>query len=199
MIGAGTMAGPRADRIKLAPVRRSLWSSLIVFLCWIAAAPGITAAAADEPAAEYQIKAAFLYKFGSYVEWPDEAGGDAFTIAVTGADDLAAYLADMVRGRRLNGKPIEVRTLEPGETAPDIQVLFVGKSVQGAMSSILSGFRGRPVLTVTEADTAGGIINFVVVNNRVRFDIALGSAEQRKLRISARLLEVARQVVEHSS
>lgn len=157
--------------------------------------------AADELDAEYQIKAAFLYKFGGYVKWPVEPGKH-FTIAVMGADSLAAHLSDMARDRSIAGRPIEVRVVGLRDELSDVQVLFVGRKVNDEADVILASVRDEPVLTVTELPDPvppGGVINFVVVNNRVRFDIALSSAERRKLKISARLLEVARNVVEKPS
>lgn len=157
--------------------------------------------AADKLDVEYQIKAAFLYKFGGYVEWPEGSSGDRdFTIVVVGADLLVRYLSEIVEGRSVAGRPINIRTLRSVDDLDDAQVLFVGKSAEDDARPILERVRDRPVLTVTEWDhESGGIINFVVIDNRVRFDIALSLAEQRRLKISARLLEVARRVVEKPS
>lgn len=166
-----------------------------------------SAAFGDDRSAEYQIKAAFIYKFSSYVQWPDtstEARHNPFTIAVVGADVLAEYLAEMVKGREVEGRPIAVRALKEAneEDLAGVQVLFVGSFAEDDAGPALAIVKGRPVLTVTESDPSqpdGGVINFVVVDNKVRFDIALALAEQRKLKISARLLEVARRVLERTS
>lgn len=182
--------------------RARLAVAVLFLLTALPAAGPVTRA--DEVDTEYQIKAAFLYKFGGYVEWPetpDDARDGNFTIAVMGADLLAEYLADMVGTRRIAGRPIEVRVVREGADLTDVQVLFVGRSTYDAAST-LAGLRDEPVLTVTESDDTGlegGVINFVVVDNKVRFDIALASARQRELKISARLLEVARRVVERPS
>jgi hypothetical protein len=164
-----------------------------------------SAVAAGEIAPEYQIKAAFLYKFGNYVEWPkssSESAPGSFTIGVVGANDLARYLTDMVRDRKVGGKPVVVLPLQPGDVPRGVQVLFIGRAAQGETGSILATLRDEPVLTVTEsagAKPAGGVINFVIVDNRVRFDVALAAARQRNLKISSRLLEVARKVSGRSS
>lgn len=157
--------------------------------------------AADQLDVEYQIKAAFLYKFGGYVEWPEGSSSDQdFTIVVMGADLLVRYLSEIVEGRSVAGRPVNIRTLRSIDDLEDAQVLFVGKSAKDDAGPILERVRDKPVLTVTEWDhDSGGIINFVVVDNKVRFDIALSSAERRRLKISARLLEVARRVVEKPS
>ncbi|MGA8259908.1 MAG: YfiR family protein [Arenicellales bacterium] len=171
--------------------------SMLLVLATIGDASAVSAA---EIAPEYQIKAAFLYKFGSYVEWPkgsSESGQSSFTIAVIGADDLVGYLSRMVKDRMVGGKPVVVRRLRPGAVPAGIQVLFIGRAAQEDTASILASVRNEPVLTVTESsrtESAGGVINFVIVDNRVRFDVALSSARRRNLKISSRLLEVARRV-----
>ena len=171
---------------------------------WISSHP---VAFGDDRTAEYQIKAAFIYKFSSYIQWPDTftgTGESSFTIAVVGADVLAEYLSEMVKGREVEGRPIVVRALEGAneEDLASVQVLFVGSSAEDDAAPALASIKGRPVLTVTESDPSqpdGGVINFVVVDDRVRFDIALTLAEQRRLKISARLLEVARRVLGRTS
>ncbi|HTQ78336.1 MAG TPA: YfiR family protein [Burkholderiales bacterium] len=152
-------------------------------------------------ATEYQVKAAFLYKFGGYVEWPADALGGAgapFTVGVMGAEELAAELSQITSGRSTSGHPISVRSLRPGDPLEGLQVLFVGRDDAAHLPQILDALHGRPVLVVTESDDGlpdGSMINFVLVDDKVRFDIAPASAEHGNLRISSRLLAVARRVV----
>lgn len=151
--------------------------------------------------AEAQIKAAFLYKFGGFVEWPERAFARAdapFTIGVVGSDAVAAELRQVVTGRTVHQRPIAVRNLRRGEPLSGLHILFVGQSEAARLPEILAAAKGQPVLVVTESEDAlahGSMINFVAVDDRVRFDVALPPAERGQLKISARLLTVARKVV----
>ncbi len=162
-------------------------------------------AQADAQADEYRVKAAFLYKFGSYIEWPGGSFARAdspVAIGVMGADALADELAQIVAGRNVNGRPVLVRKLRPGGPIAGLHVLFIGGSDSGRLAEILAAARGRALLTVTESEEGlelGSMINFVVVEDKVRFDVAPPPPESGNLKISARLLGVARKVVSKSS
>lgn len=151
---------------------------------------------------ENQIKAAYLYQFGSFVEWPPRAfaGPDsALTIGVIGADDIAAELEQVVSKRTVQARQVVVRKLRPGEPLTRLHVLFVGRAEAARLPAILSAAKDDSLLIVTESDDAlshGSVINFVAVENKIRFDVALRPAERRQLKISSRLLGVARRVVQ---
>lgn len=151
--------------------------------------------------AEYQVKAAFLYKFAGYVEWPDEAGGavDApFTIAVLGSEPLVEELQQVVRGRTLADRSVAVRRLKLGDSLTGVRVLFLGKAETPPPDQLRQWTHQRPVLVVSESEGAlhaGSMINFVIVERRVRFEIALDTAEANGLRLSSRLLAVAQKVL----
>jgi hypothetical protein len=155
----------------------------------------------DSQSAEYQIKAAFLYKFSDYIEWPPEAfagTNGALVIGVLGADVLADELARIVGSRAVGGRPVSVRKLRPGDAVAGLQVLFIGRSEVNRLADLLGATKGRAVLTVTESAPtvpAASVINFVVIDDKVRFDISLEPAEQGNLKISSRLLSVARKVI----
>jgi hypothetical protein len=152
-------------------------------------------------APEVRIKAAFLYKFCSFVEWPPASfaePGAAFTIGVLGADALAEELARVVESRTVDERPVLVRKLRRGASLAGLQVLFVGGQDASRLADILEAARGMPLLTVTETtdrQAQGSMINFVLVDDKVRFDVALPPAEAGHLRISSRLLAVARKVL----
>jgi len=164
----------------------------------------INAIAQGERAGESQIKAAFLYKFGGFVEWPMRAFArpdSAFTIGVLGADAVAAELEQVAGGRTVQGRPIAVKKLRRGESLAGVHLLFVGQSESARLADILAGAKGQPLLLVTEAEDGlarGSMINFITVEDKVRFDVALPQAERGELRISARLLSVARKVIPSS-
>ena len=168
---------------------------------WLAALllalPALTAAQADR---EVQVKAAFLYKFGDFVEWPAAAfaGPDGvFVIGVVGADGVAEELEKVVTGRTVQERAVVVRRLRRGEPLGRLHVLFVGQSEAARLPELAAAAQGQPVLVVSDSENAttrGSMINFVSVEGRVRFDVALPSAERGNLKISARLLSVARRV-----
>jgi hypothetical protein len=180
--------------------RRALFAALLAIM----AASGDWArslAQSDLQVAEYKVKAAFLYKFASYVEWPPqvfERRESPFVIGVAGADALRDELARLVAGRSIDGRPVEVRGLRRGEAASGLHILFVGRLDHGQPADALASAKGRPVLTVTESEDTfalGSVINFVIVDDKVRFDVALREAELANLKVSARLLAVARKVL----
>jgi len=160
------------------------------------------AQAVDSPdIIERRIKAAYLYKFGGYVEWPQQvfaSPSSPLTIGVIGADALADELAQIVVGRTINGRPVVVRKLSREDPVAGLNVLFIGRSNNDHLAEILATTKGRPLLTVTESAEAlaiGSMINFVVVNDKVRFEAAPKVAGQGNLSISARLLPAAYRVV----
>jgi len=155
--------------------------------------------------AEDRIKAAYLYKFCDYVEWPQETfstDGDAIIIGILGADDLAADLETIVAGRQIRGRPVRVKNLKIGESMIGLHVLFIDERYDGQLKDIIMSAQNLPILTVTELEEDidnEGVINFVVIGNRVRFDVALATAKRSKLKISSRLLTVARKVRDDTS
>jgi hypothetical protein len=164
-------------------------------LCLLIAAT--FAVAADDASAilERRVKAALLYRFLNYVEWQEPlqpAANAPFTIAVVGADPLAAELTEFAAGRAVQSHPLAVRTLRATEPVREAHVVFVGR---GETSNLAAIARGAPnALIVTESDDGlaqGAVINFRLVDGQVRFDVALDAAKRRGLRLSARLLSVA--------
>jgi len=175
---------------------RHLALSLAAGVVLTAAVPASPVRAAPTMA-EYRIKAAFLYKFLSYVEWPPGALRDGpLVIGVVGPQRLAAELREVTAGQSVDGHAVSVQQLAGSDTVGDVHVLFLAGKDGDSPTDELAAARGRPVLTITESDIeAGAVINFVVVDDRVRFDIALPAADANRLKISARLLNVARRVV----
>lgn len=170
---------------------------LCIALHAAAAAPGNGATAASEPAdVELSVKAAYLYKFLGYVEWPPAQfpGPDApFVIGVAGNDRLASELERIAAGRSVKDRRIAVRRVRPDDPLTGLHLLYVGPGDGARQPRLLKLAQQRPILTVTDAGTAAvpGIINFRVVDNRVRFEVALGNAQRSGLQLSSRLLSVA--------
>lgn len=180
---------------------------LMALVLWGTCSSGYAQASAQTSpqAIEAQVKAAFLYKFGAYVAWPAqsfERTDSPFVIGVVGADTFADVLEQTTTGRNVNGRLIEVHRLKRGAPLTGVQIAFVMGSDTAALNETLSSTKGQSVLIVTESEhglSAGSMINFVLEQDKVRFDIAPSSAEQNNLKISARLLGVARKVVGRSS
>ena len=160
-----------------------------------------TALGQGERTSEAQIKAAFLYKFGGFIEWPARAfarADSAFTIGVLGADSVAADLETLAAGRTVQGRSVAVHKLKRGDSLAGLQLLFVGQSEAPRLAEVLGAAKGQPLLIVTDTEdalTRGSMINFITVDDKVRFDVALPPAERGQLKISGRLLAVARKVI----
>jgi hypothetical protein len=146
--------------------------------------------------AEPAVKAAFLYKFAGYVEWPAPAQPDApFVFATVAADEVASELAKILPGRAIAGRPAVVRRIREGDSLDGVQMVFIGRQAKDARAAIRAAQR-QGALSVTETDLeAGGVINFVVADDRVAFEVSLDAAERGGHRISSRMLAVARRVV----
>ncbi len=153
-----------------------------------------------------QVKAAYLFKFTSYVEWPSGTFADAnspLIIGVIGEDALADELGQVVASRTVNGRALTVRKVRRGdESLNGIHMLFVGRQEKNRLTEMLAGLKGRPILTVTDVDEAlaqGSMINFVVTGDRLRFEVALSTAEVSRIKISALMLAAAYKVVKEPS
>ena len=158
-----------------------------------------TAAVAQD---EARVKAAFLLRFGQFVAWPQDALPQADTplvIGVAGSEAIAAELVQQAASSRATlGRPVIVRNMRAGEDTSCCHLLFVGADERARLAQYAAAVRGRRVLVVTESPGAleqGSMINFVVADRRVKFEIALDAAEKAGLTLSSRLLAVAMRVL----
>jgi len=145
---------------------------------------------------EYEVKAAFLLNFVKFVEWPDSKrnGPAPLSICILGDDPFGAALDQIVQGERINGRPLVVKRLKKWRDSCD--AAFISRSEKD-IPEVLQQI-GPRVLTVGESSdflTSGGMINFVLEDRRVRFDVNRGAAERGSVRISSRLLSIARAVL----
>ncbi len=157
-----------------------------------------TAPVLAQDARESAVKAAFLYRFSSYVEWPATTfrGADDPLVLAVGSEEVAADLEQLLAGRLVNGRPAVVRRVREGAAIGEAHILFLAAQREGRLREAMAAAPG-PVLVVTEQDAGlrlGGVINFIADGSRVRFSVSLASAESRNLKLSARLLAVAAQV-----
>jgi len=153
---------------------------------------------ARQQSLQYRIKAAFLLNFTKFVDWPPAEWPDsrAFAICILGDDPLGLALEKITAGETVNGRKLNVLRIDESFRKP-CQVLFVSKSEKDYSQILANAQRG--VLTVGEEDVFlhnGGMIAFVVENRQVRFDVDLTPAAKAGLKISSKLLNVARSVEE---
>lgn len=171
----------------------------LIFL-QIVLGPGAKAEETAQLHDEYQVKAAFIYNFAKFVEWPSHAfagPADPITICVLGQDSVSNPLQEVVMGKEVGGRPLLVRQLSDGRQAGVCRILFVSSSERRALSTLLAGAHLSGVLTVGEAEgftRQGGMINFKIEGGRVRFEINADAAQQEGVHISSKLLSLAQSV-----
>jgi hypothetical protein len=146
---------------------------------------------------EYKVKAAFVFNFAKFIQWPTDAFKtpvDPLVICVLGQDQMTSSLREAVNGNAIDGRPVVVRQFEAGQVSCDCHILFVSSS---ATKRFRSWLKESGVLTVGETPgfTAdGGVINFKLEDGRVRFEINVAAAERQQVHISSKLLSLAQVV-----
>jgi hypothetical protein len=150
---------------------------------------------------EYALKAAFLYNFAQFVEWPAEAfpeADSAFVIGVLGEDPFGSVLNDTVSGEAVRGHRFKVERYRRVEDALACHILFISQSEERRLERILGALKDRPILTVGDFEgfaLRGGMIRFITEGNKIRLRINPAPAKEAKLTISSKLLRVAKEVV----
>jgi hypothetical protein len=176
-------------RVRLVLTSIALAASLI-------AAPGI-AAGQTAVAAGVAVKAAFLYNFAKFTEWPAIAPGAIIAVCVVGDEAIADALVTTVRGQKINGHALDVWRPQDIATWRTCHLLFVAEPETRRFAGALSELKTLPVLTVSDVrnfSQAGGIIELYVDGGRMRFAINLDAAERSRLNLSSRLLGLAKVV-----
>jgi hypothetical protein len=153
-----------------------------------------------EVSKEQQLKAALLFNFTKFVEWSPAsfpAAGSPLVIGVLGSKHFADEMENVARNRNVNGRKIAVKRLQGVGGARGVHVLFVSASEDARLGELRGALRGANVLTVGESEAfakSGGVITFVIVGGKVRFDINRTAAGQASVKISAQLQKLARTV-----
>ncbi len=174
-------------------------SRLALVTCLGTAAPQLLSAA-EIIAPEYQIKAAFLYNFAKFVEWPAGSFADStapFVVGVLGNDPFGPALEKAFQGKTVNGRPLEVRRLERDGSIRGCHILFVEALEKQGLGLLLVAPRNPGTLVVGETEgflQRGGAVNFLTQDHKVRFEINLAAAEEAQLRLSSKLLSLASSV-----
>jgi len=167
-----------------------------LFLSALALLPLVSRAQQDRPT-EYQVKAAYLFNFSRFVSWPSgpsSAVSRPFSICVLGRDPFGPILDATVAGERIGGRNVVVRRISQPAQAVDCRVLFISSSEDSRLKDILAALDKFTVLTVSDIpgfNEHGGMIEFVLQGDRVRFAVNLDSASEARLTFSSNLLKVA--------
>jgi hypothetical protein len=177
--------------------RRAGACSLILILLLVSPPPGRAESAAEE----YAVKAAFLFHFAQFVEWPEETFKDTaspLTFCTLDEDPFHGALDASLSGKTIGARSLRVLHLRTSQDLQVCQVLFLGAADRKLFPATLVGLKGRPVLTVGETEhfvLDGGMIGFLTEENKIRFAINLQAAGKARLKISSRLLSLAKSVV----
>ncbi len=183
---------------KYSPGRRTGKLSIIIAILWLAALLGEAPPARAQEAG--QVKAAILYNFAKFVEWPPGTFADErapILLCYFPQDPMGAAL-ETLQGKVVQGRRLEVRKSRSPEDLKRCQIFFAGPSEESALPQVLGALRRSPVLTITdEVDNfakMGGIINLIPVEGKIRFEICLPNATQSGLKISSQLLKLAKTI-----
>ena len=159
-------------------------------------AAALSRAQAPPPSA-YQLKAAFLYNFAKFIDWPPEAFAEnksPFIIGVLGDNPFGNVLDQTVAGKLINDRPITIQPFRAGDAVTNCHILFISSSEKKRLPEIIQTLRTTAVLTVGETERfieTGGMVNFVQEASKIRFQINDDAAKAARLKISSKLLSLA--------
>jgi hypothetical protein len=166
--------------------------ALLAVILLMLVVPGATA-----PYSVDAVKAAYLFRFASYVDWPDRTADVPFVFGVLGAPDVAVHLERLTTGMRIRGRPAQVRLVRGLADLEGLQVLYVGQRWFRGSRELRNAAARKPILLVTDHDdgiAGGAVINFIETDRNVRFEISIRAADRGGLRIDSALLSVAARV-----
>jgi hypothetical protein len=172
---------------------RRVGAAAALAVCGFTSLAGAQTATAPDVA----VKAALIFNFAKFTEWPSQPAGSRIAACVVGDDSVAAALVRIVGGQAIGGHPFDVSRPQESGTWKTCQVLFIAVAESGRAASGLGGIRSVPVLTVSDSKgfaESGGIIELYVENDRMRFAINVDAAERAGLHLSSHLLQLARVV-----
>ena len=149
-----------------------------------------------QKASEYQVKAAFLFNFSKFLEWPPEAMGqpaEPFVIGVIGTDPFGTYLDDIISGEKMMEHPMVVKRFSGAEQVDRCHILFI--NMPGKTSEVLNALKGKSILTVSDENgfnQNGGIIRFFTEDETIHLEINIQAAKAANLNVSSKLLRIAK-------
>jgi hypothetical protein len=193
---------PGAARHRRPSKKRLRVRSRLPFLLVLTMGFCASALRAQTAAKEYRIKAAFLFNFAHYVEWPPDAFKEAnspLTYCTIGEDPFEGVLDESLKEKSVGARPLRVQHLSGIENIQGCHIVFIGANEKKRLSAILEILKQAPVLVVGESNRfveQGGTVGFLSTENTVRFEVNLDAAQRARLSISATLLSVAKTVID---
>jgi len=183
--------GKTSPALGIVRLRSALLAAALIIL-------GAHAGHASAVYPEITVKAVFLYRFAGYVSWPaSAANARQFTIAVLGAEDVAEELRRFLPAHPVQGRPARATAIHELAQLGDAQMLYIGPGVTGKLRALIDTLKDRPILIVTEEPGAldgGSMVNFLIEQHHVRFEISTAAAKRAGLQIGSGLLAVAERV-----
>jgi hypothetical protein len=140
------------------------------------------------------VQAAYLYNFGKFARWPEGANQAPMVVCVAGQDPFGQTIGKLVEGEQIDGRPLQERNIDRPEAVGSCSILFVGSTQHGQQDDFLAAAEGKPILTVgdsTDFIARGGMIQFVLVEDHVRFSVNLNACSRHRMALSSELLKVA--------
>ena len=153
-----------------------------------------SAAVPQQSSLEYPLKAAFLYNLVKFVEWPAADGNGPIVLGILGQDAFGATVEQVFRGKEVEGRALQIRYVAKPEDLKFCQVIFISEPEKGRLLEILGALKDAHVLTVSEIERfaeRGGMVHLIIENTKVRFEVNVDTVSRARLKISARLLQLA--------
>jgi len=170
---------------------------LLLIVVTFAALPRPFAASGDSPG-EYQIKAAFVYNFAKFVEWPSNAfsdSGSPIVIGVVGDDPFGSSLDQVIKGKTANGRRLVIKRFPKIRDIQSCHILFISSSESSRLKKTLEAVKGSSVLTTSDIERfaqRGGIVGLTLDGSKIGIDINVDAAKRANLKVSSKLLKLAR-------
>lgn len=176
------------------PAKRWRGAGLSLMVAMLVSMGSLVPRAWAQRPSEDEVEAAYLYNFGKFVRWPEGGGHGPMQICVAGRESFEQTVGKLTSGEKINGRPLEVQMVDRPEAAAGCSILFVGAMDRAHTGALLAATAGKPVLTVGDgADflDQGGMIQFVLVQDHVRFSVNLSAVNRCGVGLSSELLKVA--------
>jgi YfiR/HmsC-like len=196
------MGTPHGESISMIPAhRRTVWPPALLLLgtFLLGALPlavTLTREALAQTAAPtlYDVQAVYLFDFTKFVRWPAASEHETISICIAGQQVFADSLTRIVAGERIDSHTLSVRLVQQAQDETACDILFIGSAAEGRLDSLLAATNGKPILTVSDVPgflDRGGMIQFLIVGNRVRFSVDLRPVARSGISVSSELLKVA--------
>ncbi|NNF08435.1 MAG: YfiR family protein [Candidatus Eisenbacteria bacterium] len=176
-------------------LRQVLLGPLLVMVC--ALGVGVPSVGAESSPTEHEVKAAFIFYFAKFTSWPDSTfknPKDPFVIGYFGEDPVVPALLNLIDGKSVAQHPFELRKINADSELSDLNILYISPSKRKLADEVLDSVQGTSILTISAMEgfiPSGGIVNFFIRNNRVRFDVNVEGGKEAGLEFRSKLLRIA--------